>query len=509
MILLAIISTVLILIEGQIQHKGLHSFPEVDEFGKQIANEFQILRSENIIIATTTGTYEILSVSPNQIPNDGIVTVSYKSSNPDKGDWIGAYSPVIDPSELTSTSPVKYAWCDESVDYLTSGTGSLTFNMTNLRADIRFFYFSSGLSKAQLKTYSNTTVSFININEPLRPRLVATGDYDIFNLLWSSATSTAPVLKWGTASGIYDIVVTAETSAISKSELCGSPANSYGWRDQGLIHTAAFNGMRALASANIYYIFGDSDTNNFSKEYKFRVPPLPGTQPKDRPTTVILYDDMGRGSTDMSYTWNEYGRPSISTAAAVGAIVASGEVDAIYHGGDISYATGYLAVWDFFLDMISEVASRAVYLTTVGNHESDYPNTASQFAGTDSGGECGVLATKLLPMPAPATTDAPWWSYDVGLIHFVGMSTEHDFSVGSKQYEFLENDLASVDRAVTPWIIFGGHRAMYLNSNYGGSPSSDITVMDLMIQELEPLIWKYRVNIGFYGEFRRDNCDVD
>lgn len=38
------------------------------------------------------------------------------------------------------------------------------------------------------------------------------------------------------------------------------------------------------------------------------------------------------------------------------------------------------------------------------------------------------------------------WSYDVGLIHFVGMSTEHDYTVGSEQYLWLEADLAGVDR---------------------------------------------------------------
>ena len=39
-------------------------------------------------------------------------------------------------------------------------------------------------------------------------------------------------------------------------------------------------------------------------------------QPPDRPTTVILFDDLGRGSLDQSYTWNEYGRPSVLTYEA-------------------------------------------------------------------------------------------------------------------------------------------------------------------------------------------------
>ena len=85
------------------------------------------------------------------------------------------------------------------------------------------------------------------------------------------------------------------------------------------------------------------------------MPPLPGTQPPARPTTVVLYDDMGRGSTDMSYTWNavsEYGRPAINTTIAVAAEIATGSVDAIYHGGDLSYATGYMVCkWVLIFDM--------------------------------------------------------------------------------------------------------------------------------------------------------------
>lgn len=50
------------------------------------------------------------------------------------------------------------------------------------------------------------------------------------------------------------------------------------------------------------------------------------------------------------------------------------------------------------------------------------------------------------------------FGFDHGLVHYVMMSTEHDFSVGSDQYYFLKEHLASVDRSVTPWLIFTGHR---------------------------------------------------
>jgi len=59
-------------------------------------------------------------------------------------------------------------------------------------------------------------------------------------------------------------------------------------------------------------------------------------------------------------------------------------------------------------------------------------------------------------------------------LNTLGMSTEHDFTVGSDQYRWIESDLRDVNRSVTPWVIFGAHRAMYVNSNYAGKVDSDI-----------------------------------
>jgi hypothetical protein len=105
----------------------------------------------------------------------------------------------------------------------------------------------------------------------------------------------------------------------------------------------------------------------------------------------------------------------------------------------------------------------------------------------------------MLPLPFPAKTDTPWWSYEVGLIHFIGMSTEHNYTTGSPQWLWLKNDLEKVDRAVTPWIIFGGHRAMYLNSDYNSGETSDGQVSELLIKHVEPLLYEHKVDLGFYG----------
>ena len=62
------------------------------------------------------------------------------------------------------------------------------------------------------------------------------------------------------------------------------------------------------------------------------------------------------------------------------------------------------------------------------------------------------------------------YSFDYGSVHFVMMSTEHDYKKGSRQYTWLEKDLKSVDRNKTAWLVVGGHRPMYSSqkvlSNY-------------------------------------------
>lgn len=203
----------------------------------------------------------------------------------------------------------------------------------------------------------------------------------------------------------------------------------------------------------------------------------------------------------MTYTWNKQEQASYSTTKSLGYLVRKGEIDAVFHAGDISYARGYMAVWDFYANQISAFTSGAAYLTIAGNHEIDWTTGLTYYNGTDSGGECGVPLLSYYPEPAPATRQEPWWSYDIGLIHFVGMNTEYDFTIGTAQWQWLDKDLASVDRSKTPWVIFGGHRPMYINSYYSGCNNfgGDTNVMDYLIENIEPLLYKYKVNIAFWG----------
>lgn len=178
-----------------------------------MANEFQLVEPEYFRVAkhvSVDGTYKINDISPTVIKSGDIVTISYSASAPDHSDWIGAYSPPD--VDFTTTVPIKYGWCDDDKSYLSTGNGQLVFNLTNTRDDIVFYYFKGSTGKNAVQVAkSDSLVTFKNKNEQLRPRVVPTGDPDVFKLLWSSATSAKPTLRWGTAPAEYTNVVTAST----------------------------------------------------------------------------------------------------------------------------------------------------------------------------------------------------------------------------------------------------------------------------------------------------------
>lgn len=302
---------------------------------------------DRISILDTVNGYEITSVSPLVISNDDIVTVAFKTLSPNSNDWIGAYSPAN--TSITEYVPVKYGYATSSIlgsNYLETGEGSLTFNMTNLRSDVKFYYFTNGPSAPVLVANSSDILTFKDFNEPLRNRIMpsSTGDVNSFDLLWSSYNSTQPQLRWGLQPNEYINTVNATTASITRESLCGSPANTTGWHQLGLIHTASFNNVDRLNTPMIYYIFGDADTSNFSDEIIFFVPPLAGYQPKNRPTQVVLMADLGIGSSLSAFdtsVWDDTGPPAINTTMSIAAHVDKSEIDAVFLSGKLDILAIY------------------------------------------------------------------------------------------------------------------------------------------------------------------------
>lgn len=187
------------------------------------------------------------------------------------------------------------------------------------------------------------------------------------------------------------------------------------------------------------------------------------------------------------------------------------DYELVIHPGDFAYAddwylkaknlldgaNAYEAIIEQFYDQLAPIASRKAYMASPGNHEADcteIPHTSATcpegqknftdfnnrfgfsmptaFASTSSNDTAKINANKAAMLSKPPF----WFSFEYGMVHFTMIDTETDFSdapdgpggsqgldggpfgAPNQQLEFLEADLASVDRNVTPWVVVGGHR---------------------------------------------------
>ena len=210
---------------------------------------------------------------------------------------------------------------------------------------------------------------------------------------------------------------------------------------------------------------------------------------------------------------------SINTTHTISNPIWRDNSDFVLHIGDISYARGYLSEWDDFLNQIEPISSYLPYQTGIGNHEYSYskgwsPNSNNGNNGnytydlnashgyyiTNSGGECGVPYFSLFPFASQNGESKfrdrlPWYSIEYARIKIIIMSTESNFSIGSLQYNWIENEVNNTDRNIFPWIILTGHRMMYCNS----LGNDDLNIGKYMRNVLEKLMIKYKVTIGIWG----------
>jgi len=162
----------------------------------------------------------------------------------------------------------------------------------------------------------------------------------------------------------------------------------------------------------------------------------------------------------------------------------------VLHAGDVCYAgTGseweIEEVWDVWGNQVNDIAAVVPYMFAVGNHEQYYNFTSYRtrftMPGAQSGGEGNF-----------------WYSIDYGHIHYTFMSTEHHYGVGSPQYIWLEQDLATanMNRLQTPWLIVSGHRPMYCSDTAEWSAHCPGAYFQTVI---EPLFHKYSVDMYLCG----------
>ncbi|XP_074309662.1 putative inactive purple acid phosphatase 2 isoform X2 [Silene latifolia] len=458
-----------------------------------------------------------ISATPTILEKSGDkIKITWKNiSNPTELDWLGIYTP----PNSQNKHFIGYFFLSSSPNW-ESGSGSLTFPLINLRGPYQFrlFHWSKSevdptkmdhdqnpLPRTKHLLARSSLVRFRNPNGPEQAHLGFTDRVDEMRVVFVCGDGGEKVVKYGEDEKELSFVKETSVVRYGVDDMCDSPANSsVGWRDPGFI----FDGvMSNLKMGMRYYYKVGSDSGGWSPTYSF----ISRNEDSDE-TIAFLFGDMGTATPYKTFLRSQ--TESISTLKWILRDIEDlGEKPAfISHIGDISYAKGYAWIWDNFFNQIEPVASKVAYHVCIGNHEYDWPLQPWKpdwgAYGKDGGGECGVPYSLRFKMPgnssfstgtrAPATRNL-YYSFNMGSVHFVYLSTETNFLQGSDQYNFLKHDLENVDRKKTPFVVVQGHRPMYTTSN----EIWDAPIRERMLQHLEPLFVKNNVTLALWGHVHR------
>ncbi|KAJ6718360.1 INACTIVE PURPLE ACID PHOSPHATASE 9-RELATED [Salix purpurea] len=436
-----------------------------------------------ISLVTQTSLSEVtISVTPTILQKSGdIVTISWSNvDSPSKLDWLGLYSPPDSPHDHF----IGYKFLSSSPSWK-SGSGSISLPITNLRSNysFRIFHWTESEINPKLHDHDHNplpgtahllaesdVVVFEPGHGPEQIHLAYTDVEDEMRVMFVVGDGEERSVKWGERDGEWSRVSVARVVRYEREDMCDAPANgSIGWRDPGWIHDGV---MKDLKKGVRYYYQVGSDSKGWSTTQSF----VSRNGDSDE-TIAFLFGDMGTSTPYATFIRTQ--DESIATMKWIlRDIEAIGDKHAfISHIGDISYARGYSWLWDHFFTQVEPVASKVPYHVCIGNHEYDWPlqpwkpDWAYAVYGTDGGGECG------------------------GAVHFVYISTETNFVSGSSQYNFIKQDLESVNRSKTPFVVVQGHRPMYTSSN----ENRDAPMRNKMLEHLEPLFTKNNVTLALWG----------
>ncbi|GMH99302.1 hypothetical protein TrLO_g8383 [Triparma laevis f. longispina] len=437
-----------------------------------------------------------VSVSPDSLKDGEEATVEwfyetgYAAST---SNWIGYYCS-DDLASLEDTNYIDYRYVTSSE--VSSSGGSFTTSIKSARSsfcEFRFFsssYIKIGVSNAVEVTDAKTKVQHLH--------LALTSNNDEMRVSWTSGSNDAPKVYLSTTEDLKDAgVFEGDCHTYKQSDMCEEPATSEaGFVDPGWLCSAI---VKNLEVDTEYFYQATSDGVNFSPPTSFLS--APPTNDPDYSFSFLVYGDMG--------TWSgDNGEASIATASISTAYVLNDNVRRVDHFGDISYARGISSTWDVWFDLIEPYASKVPYMITIGNHEYDHIEgtdpSGDNFrpswfnGGTDSEGECSVPMYNRFTMPENDLSNSIYWyGFNYANVATLMLSSEHNMTVGSPQYTFVEETLAAIDRQVTPWVIVEFHRPMYNNEDY----ASDNEVSENIQLQMEELFVKHDVDLVLAGHY--------
>ncbi|KAK9343521.1 Metallo-dependent phosphatase-like protein [Lipomyces starkeyi] len=305
-----------------------------------------------------------------------------------------------------------------------------------------------------------------------------------------------------------------------------------------------------MPNTQYYYVVSNTNCYNCSEltPYTFTTARNAGDY---TPYTVAVAVDLGvMGSTGLSTTSKGKITANDSTTIQSLARYMDG-FDFLWHPGDIGYADYWLKeqiqkyltfvpidkgyevynkLLNTFYDEMQPITAQKPYMVGPGNHEANCDNGGTTDPTTNTSYTVDICMEGQrnftgyrnhfrMPSKESGGLESFWYSFDHGMVHFIQIDTETDlghgivgpdeaygsegdfdtigqdagpFGTTNEQVNWLQKDLASVDRSKTPWIVVSGHRPFYGASHENGVCNECVTAF-------EPLFLKYNVDLVLAG----------
>ncbi|CAK9227760.1 unnamed protein product [Sphagnum troendelagicum] len=297
-------------------------------------------------------------------------------------------------------------------------------------------------------------------------------------------STVASVVQYGTTSGNYDL--SAVGTSLVYSQLYPFPGLlNY---TSGIIHHVRLTGL--APSTQYFYVCGDPSLGEMSEEYSFTTLPLPS--PASYPSRVAIVGDIGL-TENSSATLDHIILNDPSILLVIGDLsyannyLTTGESAACY---SCSFPTAptretYQPHWDNWGRFMQPLTSKVPMMVIEGNHEIEAQVGGATFISYNS--------RFSVPSEESGSNNNLYYSFTAGGIYFIMLGGYVDYNRAGAQYNWLLQDLANVDRTVTPWLVAAWHPPWY------NSYSSHYREVECMRLQMEDLLYSYRVDIVFSG----------
>ncbi|MCL5319197.1 MAG: purple acid phosphatase [Thaumarchaeota archaeon] len=311
---------------------------------------------------------------------------------------------------------------------------------------------SSSNSSAVSSSTKNTTTTTTTIITTTRTSSVPPSQPPVsVHLSTEGDPSVTVSVVWKTGGTTNSSVVEYGTSAEYGSQAVGSAYTYSG--SAGFLHRVRMDGL--TPGTTYHYRVGDP-VGGWSTDHTFQTAPVDG-----RNFTFTAIADQGT---------TKYSIKNVELASALNSSFN-------LHVGDLSYSTGSQGTWDRWFKIIEPIASNALYLPTIGNHEVD----------ANVGGNLSLYLNQFV-LPG----NEQWYSFDWGNAHFVSLYVSPYADGKAPQYTWLAQDLeAASNNPRINWIIVYLHFPPYSSGRYSNLLS--------LRSNLTPLLDRYHVDLVLTG----------